>query len=268
MKAVGWFGAEYEKAHGSADFWKAKCEGLTDQIFIPVRLGSSRLPNKPLIDICGKTVIQRAIEQCPKPPIVICPRDDAPALVKGIAKGVLYHLVTTAEEDEKYCHCGLDRIARAVWRYPNMMEGVDYGVDFQGDNIHVPKETWDKLALLGVPREISLGTLYQLHDVGQKQKRGVWAVRGAGCSLVFFTRQWLPYSYRHCGIYTFTWESLRHFHWLLPSELEKAEGLEQLRFIHNGEPVFGLGVSGDWIDINTIDDVNEARKLFCKEVSE
>jgi hypothetical protein len=32
MKAVGWFGAEYEKAHGSADFWKAKCEGLTDQI--------------------------------------------------------------------------------------------------------------------------------------------------------------------------------------------------------------------------------------------
>ena len=33
---------------------------------IPVRLASTRLPNKPLVDICGKTMIQRVYEQAIK----------------------------------------------------------------------------------------------------------------------------------------------------------------------------------------------------------
>jgi len=238
------------------------------QIFIPVRLGSSRLPNKPLIDICGKTVIQRAIEQCPQRPVLVCPKADAAALIKSIDRSVKFDLILTNEADEEYCHCGTDRIAVAVKRYPNLMEGVDFAINFQGDNIAVPKETWKKLELLNVPTKHDgpfMCTLYRdVYEKARHSDSAVYTIRGAGCLLVYFTRHWLPYAYRHCGVYTFNETSLWHFHWLRQVELEKQERLEQLRFIHYRLPIYGLPLEKDsqWIDINTTNDIIAARIFF------
>ena len=44
---------------------------MTYKIIIPARLGSTRLPNKPLKDIGGKTLLQRVVEQAKKVMLIL-----------------------------------------------------------------------------------------------------------------------------------------------------------------------------------------------------
>lgn len=245
------------------------------RIFVPVRLGSSRLENKPLIEINGKTVIQRCLEQCPARPILVCPEADAPALMKGIDRSVQFALIMTEEQDEKYIHCGTDRIAVAVSRYPNLMYGMDLAINFQGDNIVAPKGAFDRLVELMEmePPDSGIGTLH----VDCYSTKHVCAIRGFGFRLVWFDRTWPAnknIAYRHVGIYAYSPTVLWKFFCLNRVLIEEEEKLEQLRWIGHGLPIYGAeaGLSLNqphpdygWIDINTIEDVQYAKKVLKRQ---
>ena len=263
------------------------------RIFVPVRLGSSRLENKPLIEINGKTVIQRCLEQCPTRPILVCPEADAPALINGIDKTIGFDLVCNRPQDEKYIHCGTDRIAMAVERYPNLMEGVDIAINLQGDNVMVPQGAFNRLVELmesvvdpfdrmkelmyianaddmGLGLNDKIGTLY----VDCFSPSHVCAIRGKGPRMIYFCREWpknVNIGYRHVGIYAYNRWTLRTFLKMEPVLIEAEEKLEQLRWVANGLPIYGaeagmsLGSTQpdyEWVDINTMMDVEYARKVL------
>ena len=246
------------------------------QIFIPVRLGSNRLPNKPLIEINGKTVIQRCIEQCPQRPVVVCPKKDAAAWMRGIDRSVEFDLIVTEEIQEKYCYCGTDRVAMAVLRYPNLMEGVDVAINLQGDNVVYSQNIFDRLASFHESiKERTGGEVRPFistaaSPLGKAPSNPVIAVMGEEDRATTFFRStgykgrciFPEYYHQHLGIYCYSKKALIRWLLLRPAMIEQQEKLEQMRWIAHGLPVYAMINDGAWMDINTMADVEYARKVL------
>lgn len=249
------------------------------RIFVPVRLGSSRLPNKPLIEINGKTVIQRCLEQCPARPILVCPEADAAALVKGIDKTVKFDLVCNNPQDEKQIHCGTDRIAMAVEQYPNLMEGVvDIAINLQGDNIVYQPAIFNRLAAFHESiQERTGGEARPFISTVVSPKASiasVIAIMGNEDRVITFFRPiahkgqypFPEHYHQHRGIYCYSQKALRRWLFLRPAIIEQQERLEQMRWIAHGLPIYAVMDDGRWVDINTMEDVEYAKKVLAAEV--
>jgi len=88
---------------------------------------------------------------------------------------------------------------------------------------------------------------------------------------LYFSRAQIPYRrdascqatyYKHLGFYAYTAAALRRFKTLAPSTLEKAEGLEQLRFLENGIPVIVIETDQDTIGVDTEEDLSRVEEYF------
>ena len=94
-------------------------------IVIPARLDSSRLPKKVLLDLKGKTVIQRVYEQCLKVKNIdgVYIATDSPE-IEGVCRSFTNHIILTKSSHQS----GTDRIGEAV-------AGIDCDivVNVQGD---------------------------------------------------------------------------------------------------------------------------------------
>jgi 3-deoxy-manno-octulosonate cytidylyltransferase (CMP-KDO synthetase) len=244
------------------------------RIFVPARLGSSRLENKPLIEINGKTVIQRCLEQCPSRPILVCPTDDAAAILRGIDHSVKFDLILTERTHEKNIHCGTDRIAMAVEQYPNLMEGVDIAINLQGDNVVYPQSIFDQLALFHESiKERMDGEVRSFISTVVSPKasnNSVIAIMGEEDRVITFFRPMgyerlcsFPGHYHlHRGIYCYSQKALKHWLLLRPTEIEQQEKLEQMRWIVHRLPIYAMVNNEPWLDINTIANVEYARKVL------
>ena len=250
---------------------------LNYRIFVPVRLGSSRLENKPLIEINGKTVIQRCLEQCPARPILVCPEAEAAALIKGIDKAVGFDLVLTERTHEKDIHCGTDRIAMAaVIQHPNLMEGVDIAINLQGDNVVYPQTVFDRLASFHKSIKERIGDEARpfistaVSPLGKSPSNPVIAIMGEEERAITFFRStgyqgqypFPEHYHQHRGIYCYSKKALIRWLLLRPAMIEQQEKLEQMRWIAHGLPVYAMIDDGRWMDINTIADVERARKVL------
>lgn len=247
---------------------------------IPVRLAATRLPNKPLLDINGKPLIQRVYEN------VKAAIDGDVCIACGDEK--------IMEEAEKFgAKCvltdpalpsGTDRIATALKQIDPDGTKYDIAVNFQGDNINVDpainnrliniiKETNCDIATCGMVFK-SLKDAENPNNVkivmglekGETQGRAVYFTR----ALAPFVRdEKCPYTdfYHHIGIYVFKTDVLKKFLNMKEAVLEKREKLEQLRFLQNGYHIQALIVDKIKLneaapaDINTVEELEEFRKL-------
>jgi 3-deoxy-manno-octulosonate cytidylyltransferase (CMP-KDO synthetase) len=75
---------------------------------------------------------------------------------------------------------------------------------------------------------------------------------------------WLEYNtfYKHVGLYAYTYEALKEFAELEPSNLELMESLEQNRWIENGNDIFVEQTKYDSVPVDTIDDLEKVRSIF------
>ena len=215
---------------------------------IPVRMASTRLPNKPLLDVNGKTVLQRVYENVKAyvpGDIVIAAGDQV--LVDEAEKFGAKAILT-----DPSLPSGTDRIAAALKEIDPDGTKYDIVVNFQGDGVNVDprvnlsliemvEKTDCDIATCGMvfknEKDVNDPTMVKIVmglPEGQKEGR-----------CLYFTRAAAPYIrdpekvdnkdfYHHIGIYVYKASSLKKIVDLPVGVLEKRESLEQLRALENG----------------------------------
>lgn len=251
-------------------------------VLIPTRLKSTRLPNKPLAMINGKTLIQHVYEHA----VAVHPAEDV-----YIASGDV-EILEAAKTFNAKCiltdaslPSGTDRIAAALKEIDPAGTKYDIVVNFQGDGINVnPKlnlqlvemmeKTGADMVTVGMkitnPEEMQNPNYVKiamgLKD-GEQYGRALYFSR----SRVPFNRDSVPsddFAYWHIGIYVYRANALKRFVDAPVGVLERIEKLEQLRALENGMSIYALIVDSIKLidaapaDINTPEELAEAQKYM------
>lgn len=207
---------------------------------IPARLGSTRLPNKPLQPLAGEPLITRVIERVLEHGLIeeLVVATDSPRVVQVVERSGVRALLTNAGHQT-----GTDRVAEVASR-PDFA-AFDTIVNIQGDEPFIAREALAG-ALGRVERGDEIGTAAAPLDVtlaGDPSR--VKVVTDARGRALYFSRAVIPYRrepddpsdglyWQHLGIYAFTRAALARWVTLPPCAAEQAERLEQLRALHNG----------------------------------
>ncbi|MCE9539869.1 MAG: 3-deoxy-manno-octulosonate cytidylyltransferase [Bacteroidetes bacterium] len=234
---------------------------------IPARFASTRFPGKPLVDIGGKSMIQRVYEQAKKSESladVIVATDDIRIYDHVIAFGG--KVITTSETHQS----GTDRCFEAINKYTATADVV---INIQGDEPFIRPEQIDLAASCFDSDKVQIATLVkkinsneELFNVNtpkvilNKYEEAIYFSR----QTIPFVRekeqnQWLAYHtfYKHIGIYAYTTKILAEITALKQSSLELAEGLEQLRWIQNGYKINTKITDFESVAIDVPDDLKK-----------
>lgn len=211
---------------------------------IPARYGSTRFPGKPLADIFGAPMILRVVAQAEKAKslaeVVVATDDERIAeVVRSAGKNV----VMTASHHPS----GTDRCLEALEQWGNDADAI---INIQGDEPYVKPEQIDQLAELIAQADSDIATLcVQITDpswLGDPNK--VKLVVDQQGNALYFSRQAIPFVkdlpieqwlsahayFKHLGLYAYKSGVLNSICALPVSSMEKAESLEQLRWLQHG----------------------------------
>lgn len=229
---------------------------------IPARYASTRFPGKPLVDIGGKPMIQRVYEQAKKVLDTVLVATDDERIFNAVQ--AFGGEVVMTRTDHK---CGTDRCLEAFdkWNKEQGTRTKDKGhnddviINIQGDEPFIQPEQI-RAIMSCFPTEIATlvkpftteDTLADLENPNtpkveftveseSESERKIGTARMFSRSVIPYLRgipkeQWLEQGkhYRHIGMYAYRADILRQITALPQSPLEKAESLEQLRWLENG----------------------------------
>ena len=243
-------------------------------IIIPARLDSSRLPKKVLLDLKGKTVIQRVYEQCLKVKNVdgIYIATDS-IEIKEVCETFTNNVIIT----KRTHNSGTDRTGEAVSSID-----CDIVINVQGDEPFIEPSLIEALVNSFSNSEISMSSaMSKINNVKDLQNTNiVKVVTDLHNNALFFSRSLIPFPrdvkeisianevlensqfFRHIGIYGYRKDFLLHFVNLEQSYLEKVEKLEQLRALENGFKIKMIEANSSLIGIDTQEDYEEALKKY------
>jgi 3-deoxy-manno-octulosonate cytidylyltransferase (CMP-KDO synthetase) len=210
---------------------------------IPARYASTRFPGKPLVNIGGKSMIQRVYEQakkCSALTDVVVATDDEHIFNHVIAFGG--KVVMTADTHPS----GTDRCAEVAQLHPE----YEVIINIQGDEPFIDPEQIAKVAGCFNEPGTQLATLIKKIDTAEElySMSTPKVIINTAWEAIYFSRSALPHIrgeepqnwlyhntyYKHIGIYGYKSNILQQITRLPVSSLEKAESLEQLRWIENG----------------------------------
>ena len=232
---------------------------------IPARYGSSRFPGKPLLELKGKTMIQRVHE--------------------GASKSKLITTVVVATDDERIFdevtrfggnvrmtnpdhRSGTDRCGEVLEQFEN----IDVVINIQGDEPLIDFRQLDDLIEVFQKEEIQIATLgiktQSMEDILNPNR--IKIVVDKNDKALYFSRSPIPnfHNYskeplegypflRHIGVYAYRASILNELTHLKPTDLEKIESLEQLRWLYHGFPIHVAYTSIETPNIDTPEDVEE-----------
>ncbi|MCM1370258.1 MAG: 3-deoxy-manno-octulosonate cytidylyltransferase [Candidatus Amulumruptor caecigallinarius] len=244
-------------------------------VLIPARYESTRFPGKPLAKICGEEMIVRVCKQVGKTgfPLAVATDNEE---IKAVVENNGFRAVMTLPTHKS----GTERVAEA---YRNLCSDADVVINVQGDEPFILPEQIKKLAnIFEKGKNVSIATLAKpfrkedgmeaLEDpnlvkvVFSKDRRAVYFSR----NIIPFVRkypktEWLEKCkfYTHIGIYAYKADVLGNIVKLPESPLEKAESLEQLRWLENGLTI-GVDISEhSTIGIDTPSDLKKAEEFLA-----
>jgi 3-deoxy-D-manno-octulosonate cytidylyltransferase len=230
---------------------------------IPARYASVRFPGKPLAPLAGKPMVLRVLEAvraARRVDRVLVATDDA--RIAECVRSAGGEAVLTAADAAS----GTDRVAEVARRFP-----ADAYVNVQGDEPLMPAENVDRAVemLDSGPRRTlaTLATPIGADAAGDPNTVKV-AVAADGRALYFsrspipFFRQGVPAYRKHLGIYAYRAETLADVAALPPSALERAESLEQLRWLEAGHTIWVGEAAGDSIGVDTPADLAHAERRW------
>jgi len=216
-------------------------------VVIPARFASERLPGKVLMDLAGMPMLQRVWQQASKSAarsVVIATDDER--IVKAAGSFGAEVVLTRSDHQS-----GSDRIAECAaqlgWPDDRLV------VNLQGDEPLMPPDCLDQVAALLEGRtDCEVASLYwPLTDASEVQNpNAVKVVTDSENRALYFSRCPIPYTRaykdidaaiaggivwkRHLGLYAYRLAALRRYTASMPTPLEKAESLEQLRIMEQG----------------------------------
>ena len=236
-------------------------------VLIPARMASTRLPGKPLADICGLPMIvqvaKRAREAAIGRIVVAVDHEDTYAAVANAG----FEVVMTRKDHQS----GSDRIYEALQAVDP--EGrAEIIVNVQGDLPTIDPETIRaSLRPLENPA-VDIATLtVEIKDEEEKTLPSVVKVVGSAISdnrlrALYFTRTTAPYGngplYHHIGLYAYRRAALEKFVKAGPSPLELRESLEQLRALEAGMRIDVEIVDTIPLGVDTPADLEKARRIL------
>jgi 3-deoxy-manno-octulosonate cytidylyltransferase (CMP-KDO synthetase) len=209
---------------------------------IPARYESSRFPGKPLIELKGKTMIQRVYEGAKKSSLlsdVIVATDDLRILREVERFG------GKAVMTQNFHPSGTDRCGEVASAYSD----IDVVINIQGDEPLVDYRQLDVLVEAFNESKTQIATLgikaATLEEISNPNR--IKIVVNHLNEALYFSRsvvpnyshakgdplEWYPF-YRHIGLYAYRLETLKKLVALPPTPLEKVESLEQLRWLYHG----------------------------------
>jgi 3-deoxy-manno-octulosonate cytidylyltransferase (CMP-KDO synthetase) len=230
---------------------------------IPSRFESSRFPGKPLIDIQGKSMIQRVYEQASKSKHldeIIVATDDQRIFNHVEEFGGNVAMTKSSHRN------GTERCGEIIQQFSD----IDVVVNIQGDEPLVEPEQLDKLINLFIDQTVQIGTLVKkISSVEEiKNPNRIKVVLDKNNNALYFSRNIIPYSnvphvaYKHIGIYAWRHQTLLELLELSPTELEIAESLEQLRWLENGYKIRTAETMIETPNIDTPEDLEAVLKML------
>jgi 3-deoxy-manno-octulosonate cytidylyltransferase (CMP-KDO synthetase) len=239
---------------------------------IPARYASSRFPGKPLVDIKGKSMLQRVYEQAAKSKslhkILVATDDER---IFNHVKVFGGEAVMTAADHPS----GTDRCRDALQQ---LKEDYQYVINIQGDEPFIEPQQIDELAAVLKDGSVELAT--QMIPVDNYEilfdKGEVKIVLNKNNEALYFSRMVIPFIkgveetewhkhhqyYRHVGMYAYRKDILQQITKLPVSSLEKAESLEQLRWIENGFSIKCVTTKFESHCIDTPEDIEKVLQLL------
>ena len=239
---------------------------------IPARYESTRFPGKPLVDIHGKSMLQRVYEQCLKSKLdrLIVATDDERIVTHVNTFGG--EVILTASTHKS----GTDRIAEAL----NQLNLQDNSIvlNIQGDEPFIHPEDINLLAACFENPTTQIATLVKKIEaietlenpnnpkvVLNTNKEALYFSRAPIPHLKGFKKEdWLSHHtfFKHIGIYGFRSAVLKEITQLPSSILEQKEGLEQLRWLENGYRIQTAETNSESIAVDCPEDLIRIDKKF------
>ncbi len=234
---------------------------------IPARYASTRFPAKALADIAGKSMVQRVYEQARQASSLneVVVATDHEAIFSHVQSFGGRVVMTSPDHPS-----GTDRCFEASQRV-----GADYDfvINIQGDEPFIQPEQIDTLASVLTSAGVQLATLIRKIDDLEAlfDPNKVRVILNVFHEAIYFSRNPIPYVrgaeremwlqkhtfYQHVGMYAYRPDILAEITRLPVSSLEKAESLEQLRWIENGYRIKTAVTAHESMGIDTPEDLQK-----------
>ena len=243
---------------------------------IPARYASTRFPGKPLADMKGKPMIQRVYEQVEGVLDAVCVATDDERIAAAV-RAFGGQAVMTSDQHRS----GTDRCYEA---YQKVGAGFEVVINIQGDEPFIHPEQIETLKRCFDDPATEIATLVKPFDPNGDFESTLFnpnspkVVFNKRMEALYFSRSIIPYIrgeqytewlrtrtfYKHIGLYAYRAATLREITALPQSELEKAESLEQLRWLENGYRI-KVGITHqETIGIDTPEDMARAIEFMEK----
>ena len=232
---------------------------------IPARLASTRLPRKMLREISGKPLIRVVCEAVRSSPLladVIIATDSEE--IMAVCRQHQCNVQMTSSSHKS----GTERVHEISCR-----ESADVYINVQGDEPLVRSEQIASLLRVMENPDAQVGTLMTpAAAIDIPNPNAVKVVTDLSGRALYFSRATIPFDrdktgphyFKHLGLYAYRKAALDRFVSLPESSLEKAERLEQLRFLENGISIFCGETPYDSIGVDTEEDLQRVIELLTK----
>lgn len=231
---------------------------------IPARYGSSRLPGKPLLNINGKPMVQHVYERAKKAENLeeIWVATDSRKILRFCEDQDIPAVLT------KDTHrCAAHRLQEAARQIP-----ADFYVQINGDE---PLISWKNISAavpVRLPKEPEFGTNIIMPMTSPAEvldPTNIKVVFDREKRALYLSRTPIPYPYgsldctyyKHVGIIGYSRDMLDFYQNSVPGPLELAEGIDTLRFLDYGKPLYLIqAYKGESLSVDTLKDLEEVRK--------
>jgi 3-deoxy-manno-octulosonate cytidylyltransferase (CMP-KDO synthetase) len=237
---------------------------------VPARLDSSRLPGKVMADIQGRPLLWHVCQRVQRARLVekLFVATDAVKVRDAVDSWNISVLLTSSNH-----RSGTDRLAEALERLPGR-----FIVNIQGDEPLIDPDTIDAVIDRWQTTRADVVTpVYRIKETKVLMSpHVVKVVRGRESEALYFSRSAIPHLrdiavdewssrhsfWGHVGVYGYRREVLAAFPTLPEGPLERAERLEQLRFLESGYRVETIETGYHPVAVDTPEDLERVRQLL------
>jgi 3-deoxy-manno-octulosonate cytidylyltransferase (CMP-KDO synthetase) len=209
---------------------------------IPARMESTRFPGKPIIDICGKSMIEHVWQRVSSNKhiketyVATCNKE-----IKAVAEKFGANVIMTSN---RHVRC-TDRIAEACSKLLEENKNFDIVLNIQGDEPLINPQSLDLLVEPFLNEKNILAVNLIEHLEGKQEiedYNNVKAIIDQNDFALYFSRLPIPYGikqkhYKQLGVYALSRATILQYLDMPETPLEIAESVDMLRFIENGIPV-------------------------------
>lgn len=233
---------------------------------IPARYSSTRLPGKPLKDICGVPMIcrvwQRASQAASVADVIVATDDER--ILQAVEKFSGRAMMTRADHKT-----GTDRLAEVAEKFPD----ADVVINVQGDEPLIEPGLIDELvAEFAADKNLQMATVAtELTDADEMNNpNNVKVVVDSNSNALYFSRSLIPYPrnvgkspvFKHIGIYAYRRNFLLAYAKMNPTPLEQSESLEQLRALENGYKIRVIKSACRFVGVDTEEDLKLVNEIY------